>query len=236
MTRTFLGSKYPQAALFALLFVLPCAAQTQVADANTADHSDPISANQHFNERNPRYHLGRGDVLEVAFPRTPEFNQTVTVQPDGFIDLHGAGDLHVLGLTVPGALEAIKTAYAKILHDPLITLELKDFEKPYFSAFGQITKPGRYEIRGEITVTQAIALSGGFRDGAKDTEVLLLRRFSPDLTEVKRVSVKEMLKTGNLSEDPLIQSGDILFIPKSKMGKIDRFIPNSSIGAMMRPY
>jgi len=61
-----------------------------------------------FKERNPRYQLGRGDVLDINFPRTPEFTQTVTVEPDGFVSLRGAGDLHVLGLTVPGALEAIR--------------------------------------------------------------------------------------------------------------------------------
>lgn len=191
---------------------------------------------QHFKERNPRYQLGRGDVLEITFPRTPEFSQTVTVQPDGFISLRGAGDLHVLGLTVPGAMDAIRNAYSAILHDPMATIELKDFEKPYFTSFGEISKPGRYELRGEITVTQAVAISGGFREGAKDSEVLLLRRYTSELTEVKRVPVKQMLKAGNLREDPYIQPGDILFVPKSLFGKLERFIPNSSVGAMMKPY
>jgi protein involved in polysaccharide export with SLBB domain len=189
-----------------------------------------------FKERNPRYQLGRGDVLDINFPRTPEFTQTVTVEPDGFVSLRGAGDLHVLGLTVPGALEAIRAAYATILHDAAVTIELKDFEKPYFTSFGEISKPGRYELRGDITVTQALAISGGFREGAKDSEVLLLRRYSAELTEVKRVPVKQMLRAGNLREDPYIQPGDILFVPKSLFGKIERFIPNSSIGAMMKPY
>ena len=113
---------------------------------------------------------------------------------------------------------------------------MKDFEKPYFTSFGEISKPGRYELRGDITVTQALAISGGFREGAKDSEVLLLRRYSAELTEVKRVPVKQMLRAGNLREDPYIQPGDILFVPKSLFGKIERFIPNSSIGAMLKPY
>jgi len=142
----------------------------------------------------------------------------------------------VLGLTVPEAVETIKKAYVSVLHEPLITVELKDFEKPFFVAFGQIAKPGKYELRGEITLTEAIAISGGFREGAKHSEVLLLRRYSPELTEVKRVSVKEMLKTGDLHEDPFIKPGDIVFIPKSVMGKIDRFIPNATVGAMVPIY
>ena len=220
MRRTIYTSRFVATALLLLL-----------ADFSAAGQTVP-----QFKERNPRYQLGRGDVLDINFPRTPEFTQTVTVQPDGFVSLRGAGDLHVLGLTVPGAMEAIRTAYATILHDPVATIELKDFEKPYFTSFGEISKPGRYELRGDITVTQALAISGGFREGAKDSEVLLLRRYTAELTEVKRVPVKQMLRAGNLREDPYIQPGDILFVPKSLFGKLERFIPNSSVGAMMKPY
>jgi hypothetical protein len=39
-----------------------------------------------------------------------------------------------------------------------------------------------------------------------------------------------------LKEDPHIQPGDIIFVSKSLMGKLDKFIPNSSVGAMMKPY
>jgi polysaccharide export outer membrane protein len=235
MAATHLRPKCLKAAVFSCLAAFAWAGQDQIADIKTPDHPD-AAPNREFNERNPRYQLTRGDVLEITFPRTPEFNQTPTVQPDGFLNLRGAGDIHVLGLTVPEAVEVIKKAYASVLHEPLITVELKDFEKPFFVAFGQIGKPGKYELRGELTLTQAIAISGGFRDSAKHSEVLLLRRYSPALTEVKRVSVKEMLKTGDLHEDPFIKPGDIVYIPKSVMGKIDRFIPNATVGAMVPIY
>src|SRR5437588_10818165 len=133
--KRFNFKKFAQAASLALWAALACSGQVQVADAKAGDHSGAAADNRHFSERNPRYHLSRGDILEITFPRTPEFNQTATVQPDGFIDLHGAGDVYVFGLTVPASLEAIRAAYAKILHEPLVTVELKDFEKPYFSAF-----------------------------------------------------------------------------------------------------
>src|SRR5436190_22364863 len=46
-----------------------------------------------------RYRLQPGDVLEVQFRYSPEFNQTVTVQPDGYIAMEIAGDLKVAGST-----------------------------------------------------------------------------------------------------------------------------------------
>ncbi|HZL67978.1 MAG TPA: polysaccharide biosynthesis/export family protein, partial [Candidatus Limnocylindrales bacterium] len=51
-----------------------------------------------FGERNPRYQLCPGDVLELHFEFTPEFNQSnIAVQPDGFANLTGVGDVHVAG-------------------------------------------------------------------------------------------------------------------------------------------
>ncbi len=38
-----------------------------------------------FRERNPRYRLRKGDSFELDFAMTPDFNQTITVQPDGYI-------------------------------------------------------------------------------------------------------------------------------------------------------
>ena len=192
-----------------------------------------------FPERTPRYKIGRGDVIEITFPRVPEFTQTVTVQPDGYVTLKGVedgGDLYVVDKSIPELKAMLRTSYSTILHEPSINVELKDFEKPYFTTFGELSKPGKYDLRGETTVVQALSMSGGFRDGAKTSEVLLIRRVSDQLSEVKKVNVHLMLKTGDLKEDPRIQPGDILFVPKSFLGKIDRFIPNSSVGAMMKPY
>src|SRR5215472_9082142 len=76
--------------------------------------------------RNNRYQLHSADVLELNFPFTPEFNQTVTVQPDGFITLRGIEDTHVVGLTLPQVSNLLRMAYGRILHNPVINIELKD--------------------------------------------------------------------------------------------------------------
>ena len=48
----------------------------------------------------------RDDVLNVSFPISPELNQTVTIQPDGYITLLNAGSVFVQGMTVPQVTEA----------------------------------------------------------------------------------------------------------------------------------
>src|SRR5579872_2523959 len=85
-----------------------------------------------LHERNPRYKLQKGDSFDLELAFSPELNQTLAVQPDGYVTLKGVGSVHVEGQTIPELTETIKAAYSKMLHDPVISINLRDFEKPYF--------------------------------------------------------------------------------------------------------
>jgi polysaccharide export outer membrane protein len=174
-------------------------------------------------------------VLQLNFALTPEFNQTVTIQPDGFITLLGVGDLHVEGQTVSDVMQSIQAAYAKILHSPILTVRLIDFEKPYFIAGGEVGHPGKFELRGDTTLVQAVAIAGGFTEASKHSQVWLFRRVSNDWVETKQFDMKKMLKVGNLTEDAHLRPGDMLYVPKNTLSKIKRFIPVATVGAFFNP-
>src|ERR1700739_1229250 len=185
--------------------------------------------------RNHRYQLHSADVLELSFPFTPEFNQTVTVQPDGYITLRGVDSVHVQGQTLPQATNSVRTAYAKILHDPVINVELKDFEKPYFIVGGEVGHPGKFDLRGETTATEAVAIAGGLKESSKHSQVLLFHRVPNGWVQVKKLNMKKMLRDANLDEDAYMQPGDFLYVPKNTMSKIEKFIPTSSLGLYANP-
>jgi polysaccharide export outer membrane protein len=212
----------------------PAPASTPTAAAPAS--AKPATSVAGFQDRYPRYKLRSGDQFDISFDLSPEFNQSAAVQPDGFISMRGVGDIHVAGQTVPELKETLRKAYAKILNDPIISVILKDFEKPYFVADGQLGKPGKYELRGDTTLTQAIAIAGGFLESAKHSQVLLFRRVSDQWTEAKVVDVKKMQRDGNLTEDPYLHPGDMLFVPKSAYSKFSRFIPTANVGTYLRPY
>jgi len=201
------------------------------AAGSTPAESQGATGDLQLQSRDTRYRMHAGDSFDMNFELSPEFNQTgVTIQPDGFITLRGVGDLKVEGQTVPELTHTLQTAYGKILHDPVISLVLKDFEKPFFVADGQIGHPGKYDLRGDVTLTHAIAIAGGFKDSARHSQVLLFRRVSDQWMEAKIINVKKMEKAGNLREDPMLHPGDMLFVPKNTMSKIDRFFPSASMG------
>jgi len=206
------------------------AKQPEISAAATPDKA--------FTDRYPRYKIQPGDTFDLAFELSPEFNQTATVQPDGFVILRGIGDMQVQNLTVPELTAKLRSSYQKILNDPLITIVLKDFEKAYFIADGQVARPGKYDLRGETTLTQAIAMAGGFTDASKHSQVLLFRKASEGWYSAKIVNVKKMEKAGDLAEDPELRPGDMLFVPKNRFSKIKPFLPSSSVGtySQIKPY
>jgi polysaccharide export outer membrane protein len=192
------------------------------------DASRPVA-----HQRNPRYKINRDDILSVSFPLSPEFNQKVQVQPDGYVTLLGGENILVQGLTVPEISESVKKAYAGTLHNPIIDVDLVDFQKPMFTALGQVGKPGQYELRTDLTVTQAIALAGGFSSTAK-TQVLLYRPVNSTWAEVRSLNIKEILQGKNISEDVHLQPGDMVFVPEKFITKFRKYVPYA-FGMTMNP-
>src|SRR5215813_1197119 len=182
-------------------------------------------------ERRPLYRLCNSDVVEFTFNFASEFNQTVTVQPDGFITLKGLEQqMYAQGMTLSELRGAIRGAYASMLHEPDIAIVLKEFDRPYFVAGGEVSKPGKYELHGDTTVTEAVAIAGGFTGQARHSQVVLFRHVSDGVVEAKLLNMKEMLSTHDLREDVHLRPGDMLFVPQSTLSKIRRYLPTSNLG------
>ncbi len=182
-----------------------------------------------------RYRLQPGDVLDVQFRYSPEFNQTVSVQPDGYISLEIGGDLKVAGLTVEQTREAILKRASARLQDPVATIVLKEFQKPYFVVSGEVNTPGKIEMRERVTALQAIMLAGGMKEGANSGQVVVFRRINSDTAEVKLLNLKSIRRTADLENDLTLQAGDMVFVPRDKISKIERFMRLASVAAFIAP-
>lgn len=208
---------------------------SQTGNNDKTDQSTSGDGASTLHKRNWRYRINPSDTLELTFAQAPEFNQTVTVQPDGYITLRVVGDLQAGGQTLPELTESIKTAYSKIMQDPEVTVDPKEFEKPFFTVGGQVGKPGKFDWYADITLTQAIAIAGGFTDASKHSQVLLFRRVSDEWSEARIINVKKMVSARDLREDPELKPGDMLFVPKNMLSKIKPFLPTSSLGLYGNP-
>jgi polysaccharide biosynthesis/export protein len=222
----------------AIVLAMTAAAQDVAAGSAPPDTSSSVSAASSaaapgLQQRNPRYKLRKGDTFDVDFAMTPEFNQVISVQPDGYITLRSIGSIFIEGQTVPEVTQTLTNAYSKILHDPVIAVSLKDFERPYFIASGQVARPGKYDLRGDLTVTEAVAIAGGFDEKSKHSQVVLFHPVPTGGFQAKVINVKKLMASRDMSEDVRLQPGDMLFVPQNSISKIKPFLPSSSVSAFL---
>lgn len=191
--------------------------------------------NSKIGERHPLYRLRSSDVVEISFTVAPEFNQSLTVQPDGYVMLKDAGMIQVEGLNLAELTEAVQNAYRGYLHDPQVAVLLKDFEHPFFIVGGQVGRPGKYELRSDITVAEAVQIAGGFTQLAKHSQVVLFRRVNDDLMEARLLNLKKMMKQSSLKEDAHLRPGDMIFVPQNEISKIAQYFTKPSASMYMSP-
>jgi polysaccharide biosynthesis/export protein len=224
------------------LLITPIFVGAQVTKSSLAVPSLPLiskavsSGDTSLREHAPRYQLRAGDSFEVQFAYSPEFNQSVTVQPDGYITLKGVGTILGQGSTIPELTKAIEQAYAGILRAPVITISLQDVDKPYFVVAGWVGKPGKYDLRSDLTVTEGIAIAGGFTESSKHSQVVLFRPGPNGVTTSHTLDLKKMLRSRNLTEDFHLMPGDLVYVPQNGISKIARYLPTSSLGLYGFPY
>jgi len=192
----------------------------------TAAKPEPTdgAGNLQLGGRHPLYRLNRSDVVTLSFTLSPEFDQILTVQPDGYVFLKDAGPVLAYGLTIEDFRLAVRKAYTGYLHDPQVAVALKEFEHPYFVAGGELGHPGKYELRTDTSILEAVQIAGGFTHEAKHSQVVLFRHVNDNLVEAHVFDIKKMLKEKSLSEVPRLRPGDMVFVPQNTISKMERFL------------
>ncbi len=163
-----------------------------------------------------RYKLHLGDQLTIHFPLSPEFDQPVTIQPDGFVVLTLGGEARIVGLTLPEATKLINEHATARLKDPDAQITLTDFQHPYFVVAGEVNAPNRYDLRQEMTALQALMIAGGARISGKETQVVLIHGAETGSPTIRILDMKH-LTPKNVADTPLVVSGDIVFVPRNKI-------------------
>jgi polysaccharide biosynthesis/export protein len=134
--------------------------------------------------------------------------------------------VHIQGETIPEVRESIRKAYAGILNDPIVNVDLKDFQKPFFTVNGQVVKPGQYELRDNITVAEALAVAGGISVTTGKTQVFLYRH-EGSMFHVEKVDLRNMANGKDANEIPYLRPGDMVYVPEKAIAKFRTYVPYS---------
>lgn len=182
-----------------------------------------------------RYKLQAGDKFDVAFRYTPELNQTVTVEPDGFINLTAVGELKVSDMTLEQATSVIQGVAAERLRDPKVSLALKEYHRPFFVVAGEVKRPGRFDMESPTTAYQALLLAGGMDAAARASQIVVFHRLNAQDEQVRVLDLHKMTTGKDLEHDLMLQPGDMILVPRDRIAKFDRIIKASNLGLYFNP-
>ena len=169
------------------------------------------------------YYLRAGDVLDIKFFITPDLNETVTIRPDGKISLQLIDDVKAEGLTCLELDKILTKQYGKQLNNATLTVLVRDSEGQRIYVAGELYSPGEIKMTGKLNALDAIFSSGGFKDDAKISEVVIISRGPENRPVARQVNLKEALKGKILEDEYLLRPFDLVYIPKTRLSKIHDF-------------
>jgi polysaccharide biosynthesis/export protein len=186
-------------------------------------------------QQRPRYTLHPGDTVDLNLRFTPEYNQTLIVQPDGFITVNLIGDVQLAGLTLEQAHDLLVEKLSVRLNKPELNLVLKDFQHPYVVVGGEVQTPGKIELRQSMTAMQAVVLAGGFKPTARDTRIVVFRHIDSNMGEVKVLNLHKIQDDKQLERDMALQAGDMILVPQNRIATFSRYMEATHFSTFMSP-
>jgi polysaccharide export outer membrane protein len=184
---------------FGLVIAISLFAVTHVAAAEDANETG--------------YKIGINDVLEVSVLQPEQLVTPVTVAPDGSITFPYIGNVIVKGRTLGQIQEEIQTRLADgYMKYPVVSVSLLESRSRKFFVYGEVARPGTYQIHENVTVLKAISMAGGFSKygSASSVKVLRPRKEGAGYDTIK-VSIKGVMN-GHSESDILVQPEDVVVV------------------------
>ena len=169
------------------------------------------------------YRIGPGDELEIKFFFAPELNDRMTVRPDGKISIMFAQDIQAAGLTtdeLSGDVRAVLAPHVKQL-DLVIIVRSFASQKAYVG--GEVSKPGLVPLTGDESLLQILVEAGWVTPAGADT-VVVVRRDSSGSEKVYPVNVAQLESGADMSQNIMVQPGDLILVPPSGIVISDRWV------------
>lgn len=168
------------------------------------------------------YVLTSGDLVEVTVFEAPELKSEGRVSARGFVTLALIGPVSVMGLTSAEAERRIEDLYqAKYLHDPHVSIYIKEQQGQKVTLVGAVKKPGTYDYPARRRLLDVLALAEGFDDKAGKTVQVRRSADDPSNPMTYLVDMDQLLQNGRAELNLEIKSGDVVYVPEAGTVYVD---------------
>jgi polysaccharide export outer membrane protein len=162
---------------------------------------------------NNTYVIGDDDILEINVWKEPDLSKTIPVRSDGKISLPLVGEVQAAGRTPVQLEDDIRSRLLNFITEPAVTVMVQKINSLKFNVMGEVIKPGSFALTTNMTVVDAIATAGGFKDFAKKKSIYVLHA-NADGSESRMVfNYSQFVKGKNPKANVKLQPGDTVVVP-----------------------
>jgi polysaccharide export outer membrane protein len=214
---------------------------TDVPQATQANRKEQLSEENavvpYYNNFFNSYRLGPEDVVSVSvFGQERYSRANITIPPSGRISLALIpGGLFVNGKTTEEVEELIKKRYDEYIIDPQVSVSLDKAASYRYSILGDIAQPGVRLMSHRMTVTEAIAESGGVLPTGDRSRVVVMRRQQDGKLAPIVVNVAVIYR-GKEADSTYLIPGDQILVPGNKMKTFDKILKMAQVVSFARIF
>jgi polysaccharide export outer membrane protein len=161
----------------------------------------------------PEYVIGSEDVLGISVWKEPDLSKSVPVRPDGKITVPLIGDVIASGVTAQQLQQNIEKMLGAYMDKPVVTVIVEQVKAQQYNLLGEVQRPGAYPLGKPVTLLDAIALGGGFRDFAKTNKIYILRSDGNGSTHRIPFNYKQVIKGQKFQQNVELLPGDTIVVP-----------------------
>ncbi|HHT9155084.1 MAG TPA: polysaccharide biosynthesis/export family protein [Candidatus Tripitaka sp. YC43] len=156
----------------------------------------------------PEYKINMNDTLDISVWGYEELRlQEVTVRPDGRISFPLVGDVWSLGLTPRELNERLTKELSEYVKEPKVSVVVKRFARPNVVVFGEVYRPGVYDVFGGQRLIEILAKAGGLTNKAKSDSVFLVHQ-TTDGPQISTVSIQDAI-----ANNTVVDHMDMVYVP-----------------------
>jgi polysaccharide export outer membrane protein len=164
------------------------------------------------------YLIGAEDVLDISVWRNVDLSKIVQVRPDGRISLPVVRDVMAVGKTPVQLADEITAKLKEYVQNPVVAISVKEVNSYTVFLLGEVVRPGRYPLKGRITLLQGLTIAGGFTPVAARNQVVVFRTGENGTGEqMLRASYDDIVLRGGIGQNIELKAGDTVVVPSEAM-------------------